>query len=143
VAGAAGHPEQDAALVLLADLVRVGLERAEELARKTYEYCSAAGEPDAGAFLVGQLFNIRVHQGRLAEMLDDVSGAAEEFPGVVAFRTALAMILADQGRHTDATAILDAIFGPGGSGVPDDLDWLATMAFACHAAVACGDTVKT
>ena len=83
---------------------------------------------------MGQLFNIRFHQGRLDEVTDELAAAADAYPrhrGV-------------PGRDGDrgdrarppraARPSLDAVFGPGGIGVPDDLNWLTTIAFATHAA---------
>ena len=65
------------------------LADSERLADEAYELCRASGQPDARAFWVGQRFNIRFHQGRLDEVIDDLAAVADEYPGIVAFRAAL------------------------------------------------------
>ena len=115
------------------------LAESERLADEAYEYARTSGQPDASAFWVGHRFNIRFHQGRLTETAEELAGAAEEYPGIVAFRAARAMVLADLDRFDEARQALDAIFAPGGTGVPDDLNWLTTIAFATHAAAGTGD----
>jgi class 3 adenylate cyclase len=115
------------------------LDDSERLAAEAYEYARTSGQPDAEAFWVGQLFNIRFHQGRLEEVSDDLAAAGDAYPGIVAFRTATAMVATELDRFDEARAILDAVFRPGGSGVPDDLNWLTTIAFATQAAARIGD----
>ena len=115
------------------------LDDSERLADEAYGYARASGQPDASAFWVGHRFNIRFHQGRLDEITDELATAAEDYPGIVAFRAAMAMVAADLDRPDEARRSLDKLFGPGGSGVPDDLNWLTTIAFATQAAALVGD----
>jgi len=116
------------------------LELSERLACEAYEYCEQAGQPDAEGFYIGQRFNIGFHHGgRLDGVVDELAAAADRYPGIVAFRAALAMVDAELGDVDGCRAALDAIFGPTGCGVPDDLNWLTTMAFSAHAAAELGD----
>jgi hypothetical protein len=115
------------------------LDESERLADEAYEYAKASGQPDARAFWVGQKFNIRFHQGRLGEVSDELSETADSYLGIGAFRAAVAVVAAELDQLDQAGLALDAIFGPGGTGVPDDLNWLVTVAFATQAAARLGD----
>ena len=115
------------------------LDESERLADEAYEYTRASGQPDAGAFWVGQRFNIRFHQGRLGEVADELASTADDYPGIVAFRAAVAMVAAELEQPDPARRALDAILGPGGTGIPDDLNWLVCVAFAAQAAARLDD----
>ena len=56
------------------------LDDSERLAEEAYECARASGQPDATAFWIGQLFNIRFHQGRLDEITDELAAAADAYP---------------------------------------------------------------
>jgi len=118
------------------------LSESERLADEAFEQTHLSQQPDAAAFRVGQIFCIRFHQGRLAEVLDELSFAARAYPGIVAFRTAEAMAAAELGKTDRARALLDSVFGPGGTGVADDLNWLVSMALGAHAAARVGDVER-
>lgn len=115
------------------------LDESERLADEAYEYAKASGQPDARAFWVGQKFNLRFHQGRLGEIIDELAETADLYPGIVAFRAAVAMVAAELEQFDQARRALDAIFGPGGTGVPDDLNSLISVAFAAQAAAKLDD----
>jgi class 3 adenylate cyclase len=115
------------------------LDESERLADEAYEYTRASGQPDAAAFWVGQRFNIRFHQGRLGEIVEELAEAADEHRGIVAFRAAVALVAAELHQPDPARHALDAIFGPEGTGIPDDLNWLTSAAFATQAAAQLGD----
>jgi class 3 adenylate cyclase/tetratricopeptide (TPR) repeat protein len=115
------------------------LDDSERLADEAYQCAKASGQPDAYAFWVGQVFNIRFHQGRLDEIADELAATADAYPGIVAFRAAIAMVATELERFDEARSGLDAIFGASGTGVPDDLNWLTTIAFATQAAARLGD----
>ena len=84
------------------------LDDSERLAEEAYECARASGQPDATAFWIGQLFNIRFHQGRLAEITDELAAAADAYPGIVAFRAAMAMVATELDRFDEARCALDA-----------------------------------
>jgi class 3 adenylate cyclase len=115
------------------------LADSEQLAEEAYEYTRASGQPDARAFWVGQLFNIRFHQGRLDEIAEELAATADDYPGIVAFRCAVAMVAAELGQPERARLALDAVLGPAGTDIPDDLNWLVSTAFATQAAAQIGD----
>jgi hypothetical protein len=118
------------------------LSESERLADEAFEQTHMSQQPDAAAFRMGQIFNIRFHQGRLVEILDELSSVALVYPGIVAFRAAEAMAAAELGRTDRARAALDSVFGPGGTGVADDLNWLVSMALGAHAAARVGDVER-
>ncbi len=115
------------------------LDESERLADEAYEHAQASGQPDARAFLVGQRFAIRFHQGRLGQVADELATAADDYPGIIAFRAAVAMVAAELDQLVQSRNALDGIFAPGGTGVPDDLNWLISVAFATQAAARLGD----
>ena len=115
------------------------LDESERLAAEAYEYTRTSGPPDARAFWVGQRFNIRFHQGRLGEVTEELAAAADDYPGIVAFRAAVAMVSAELQQPDPARHALNAIFGPGGTGIPDDLNCLVSVAFATQAAAQLND----
>jgi class 3 adenylate cyclase/tetratricopeptide (TPR) repeat protein len=115
------------------------LDESERLADEAYEYAKASGQPDARAFWVGQIFNIRFHQGRLGEVFEELAETADEHPGIVAFRAAVAMVAAELDQLDPARRALDAVVGPEGTGVPDDLNWLISVAFVAQASARLGD----
>jgi class 3 adenylate cyclase len=115
------------------------LDESERLADEAYEYARASGQPDARAFWVGQRFYLRYQQGRLGEVTEDLAEAANAYPGIVAFRAAVAMVAAELGQFERARRALDAVFGPSGTGIPDDLNWLVTVAFSTQAAARLND----
>ncbi len=75
----------------------------EHLADEAYACSRRPASPTRAAFWVGQRFNIRFHQGRLHEVLPEVEQATRDYPGIIAFRTAVAMIHAELG-DPDAAA---------------------------------------
>jgi class 3 adenylate cyclase len=114
------------------------LETGERLAREAYDLACASGQPDADVYWVGQCFSIRFHQGRLEEVAGDLAATAQANPRITALRAGMALLAAECGRPAEARAALDVIFGPGGSGPPDDLNWMTTIAVSVHAAAAVG-----
>jgi class 3 adenylate cyclase/tetratricopeptide (TPR) repeat protein len=118
------------------------LDDAERLADEAFEYTHMSLQPDAAAFHMGQRLSIRFHQGRLAEIIDELEATAAGYPGIVAFRTAGAMAAAELGRTDQARAGLTDIFGPGGTGLPDDLNWLVSMAFSAQASARLDDAAS-
>jgi hypothetical protein len=117
------------------------LEEAELLARDAYQLCVAAGQPDAEAFYAGNLFNIRLHQGRTAEVIDAVEHCAKRFPGIRAFVGAAAVCAAEIGDLDRCRARLDDLAADL-DGIRLDLNWLPAMAMAAHAAAELRDEAR-
>jgi class 3 adenylate cyclase len=108
------------------------LGEAEQLANDAYQLCSQAGQPDAEAFYAGNLFNIRLHQGRLGEVIDEIERCAEMFPGIRVFVGGAAVCAAEIGDLDRCRARLDELAADLDA-IRFDLNWLPAMAMAAHA----------
>lgn len=110
--------------------MRGQLDRAEELVRENLELGLRSDQGDATTWFLGQLFTIRLLQGRLPEMLDDVTDqvatAAEAIP---AWRAAMAVVLAHSGGRRDAEAVLEELAVDSFAALPRDIVWLNGMSF--------------
>jgi class 3 adenylate cyclase len=114
------------------------LTEAERLATDAYRACVDAGQVDAEAFYAGQLFTIRLHQGRLDEVVDLIERSAASFPGVRAFAAAAATCGAELDDLTMCRRWLDDVAGEI-ERVRFDLNWLPTMTLTALAASRLGD----
>lgn len=108
-------------------------DEAEALARDAYELSLQAGQPDAEAFYTGNVFNIRLHQGRLGEVIDMVERCVEKYRGIRAFVGAVAVCAAETGDWERCRATLDDLAADL-DGIRFDVNWLAAMAMAANAA---------
>ncbi|MGH9272434.1 MAG: hypothetical protein ACRDZ2_14295, partial [Ilumatobacteraceae bacterium] len=115
------------------------LDEAEQLAAEAYQLCLQGGQKDAEAFYAGQLFTIRLHQGRLGEVIERVEEAATRYPGIRAFRAAVAVCAAEIGDLERCRRDLDDI-AAGLDQIRFDLNWLPAMALATVAAARLGAT---
>ena len=110
--------------------MRGQLDRAEELVRDNLELGLRSDQGDAATWFTGQLFTIRLLQGRLPEMLDDVTDqvatAAEAIP---AWRAAMAVVLANSGGRGDAEAVLEELAVDSFAALPRDIVWLNGMSY--------------
>lgn len=110
--------------------MRGRLDRAEELVRENLELGLRSDQGDATTWFTGQLFTIRMLQGRLPEMLEDVTdqvaAAAESIP---AWRAAMAVVLAHSGGRRDAEAVLEEFAVDSFAALPRDIVWLNGMSY--------------
>lgn len=110
--------------------MRGQLDRAEQLVRENLELGLSSDQGDALTWFTGQLFTIRLLQGRLPEMLEDVTDqvatAAEAIP---AWRAAMAVVLANSGGRSDAEAVLDDLARDSFAALPRDIVWLNGMSY--------------
>jgi class 3 adenylate cyclase len=117
------------------------LEEAEVLARDAYQLSVEAGQRDAEAFYAGNLFNIRLHQGRLGEVAKTVERCAERFPGIRAFGWAVAVCAAETGDLEQCRAKFEDL-APDLDSIRFDLNWLPAMAMAANAAAELRDEAR-
>lgn len=117
------------------------LEEAERLARAAYQLCEQAGQPDAEAFYAGNLFSIRLHQGRCGEVIGEVERCAEMFPGIRAFVGAAAVCAAETGDLERCRARLGEL-ATDLDGIRFDLNWLPAIAMAAHASAELRDEAR-
>ncbi len=87
-----------------------------------------------------QLYQLHRDRGTMAEFLPLFEAAGAESPLIAAFRAALALALAEQGRTTDAHRELDDLLAAGLDHLPHDSLWPATLILAGETAAVVGDT---
>lgn len=112
--------------------MRGDLNRAEELVRENLELGLRTEQGDATTWFIGQLFAIRLLQGRLPEMLADVDDQVVTVAGAIpAWRAAMAVVLAQVGATADAEAVLEDLAADSFSALPRDMIWLNGMTCLC------------
>ena len=118
-------------------LVDGDLDRAEQLA---FDALALGGEePGAEACLGVNLVDIRLYQGRSAEVLDLLAGAADAFPHIPCYRAVLALCAAEAG-DADLAARSYGHFRDGGfAGIPEDSNRLLTLVVLADAAAQLDD----
>jgi class 3 adenylate cyclase/tetratricopeptide (TPR) repeat protein len=114
------------------------LDEAEELATEAYHLCLDGGQTDAEAFYTGQLFTIRLHQGRLDEVVELVERSASRYPGIKAFRAAVATCAAEVDDLDRCRHALDEV-ADGLEEIRFDLNWLPAIAIAAVATARLAD----
>ncbi len=87
-------------------LVRGDLQASEQLAIEAHKVGSAAGEPDAGPSLIGQLGRIRFFQGREGELAKQVLPRAGEPDSLAVTRAFAAVVLIATGCPNDARELM-------------------------------------
>ncbi len=116
---------------------RGDLARSEQLAGEAGELGLRWEQPDALTWFAGQLYSIRLLQGRLHEIIDAIEDqAATQADGIPAWRCAHAYALAECGRHEEAAAILGELWDRGFERLPVDMLWLHAMVFLSGTATA-------
>jgi tetratricopeptide (TPR) repeat protein len=94
------------------------VEEAERLADEALRLGTETGQPDAFTIYGGQLFCIRWHQGRGAELLDLLTQVAADRPDLPVLRAGVALLLVEAGRGAEVDvdpAALEAL--------PYDVTW--------------------
>src|SRR5690625_4784450 len=109
--------------------MRGRLAEAEQLAAATFDLGMRTDQADASTWFAGQIFTIRMLQGRLPEILgevgEQVASVADSIP---AWRTAMALALAQSDRRAEAEAILEQFAG-GLEQLPRDILWLNALTY--------------
>ena len=86
-----------------------------------------------------QLFSLRRHQGRLAELEDAVRQFADQLPAMPAWRCALAVLYLDAGREAEARREYERLAARGFASLPRDNVWLVALALLAEVCAALGD----
>lgn len=98
---------------------------AEQLMLDCYSLGVKTGQADAFTWFAGQLFTLRMVQGRLSEIVDQVrEQVATVAHGIPSWRAALALTFARTGHLAEAESILDEFAADSFSQVPRDMLWL-------------------
>jgi DNA-binding SARP family transcriptional activator len=117
-------------------LARGRLDQAETLAKHAREQGSAHGDNVAEIVFVGQLFQIRLHQGRLAEIDGELRLVADQLPGA---RAAYAYLCCEAGRKDDAASEVGILMGGGPESLARDASWPLAVALLSETVVRLGD----
>lgn len=112
--------------------MRGDLDRGEELAVAAFELGTETEQPDATTWFAGQLFTLRLLQGRLPELLDEIEAQViTQSGGIPAWRAAYALALTTVDRHDEAATILDEFVDREFAQLPLDMLWLHGMTYLC------------
>jgi len=125
------------------ELVAGSLAEADRLALEGFEAGQVAGQPDAFRWYAAQLFVIRMHQGRLDELLE-VLAAAPRRAGrsrtvPLLTQAFLATIFTELDREEEARAAYKRLMSDGLDDVPFDFAWLPIVALGAAAAARLDD----
>jgi hypothetical protein len=82
------------------------------------------------------LFDLRVLQGRIEEMIDPIALAAAENPAIPLLRVALTAGYCLVGRTDEAAPLFEQYVSTGFTEIPRDLSWTSAMVWAQESAVA-------
>lgn len=107
------------------------LQAAEQWAIQTLEVATGSGEPDAAMLFGAQLANVRYHQGRVGELVEQIVQFAGEPHSLSSWRGDASIALIESGRVDEARALASA---EDFQSVPSDLTWSIGM---FHWAEAC------
>lgn len=118
-------------------LHRGDLVRAEDLARAAADTRSSV--PEAQACLAVNLVNIRLYQGRPAEMMPTLAGAVQMYPEIPAYRAVLAFCTAEAGDLDGARSLLRSFDEAEYANLPVDTNRFLALALLGHVAADVGD----
>jgi len=105
-------------------LIEGDLQSSEQFATEAFEAGNACGEPDAAIFLGGQLFTIRLLQGRAGELAEQLAQLAGQSGSLPAWRAAAANSLMQAGRDAQARQL---VLAEDFQNVPRDAVWSGTV----------------
>lgn len=110
-------------------------QAAEELIFETFELGKRTGQSDAFTWFAGQLYTLRMLQGRLAEVVHQVRDqVATMADGIPSWKAAMALALSTTGYDDEAGSILDEFAANDFAQIPRDMLWLNGM---CYLTMAC------
>jgi class 3 adenylate cyclase len=130
IAARTGLPSQRWNLTMLRSwraLLAGHLDEAEKYANECFEVGTKMGVRVAIATYGGQLFFIRLEQGRLAELLDVMRQVYAESPTIPSLRASFAYMDCQLHRYAEAAARFDAEYAQGFTDFPFDATWLNAM----------------
>lgn len=102
-------------------------ERADALAVAALDHVDGLDHPETMLAYGIQLVGFRLQQGRGAEIVDLLAGAAADNPAVPGMQCALAFALAQAGEHLRARDHLLALSAADFAAIPDDSNWAISM----------------
>jgi class 3 adenylate cyclase/tetratricopeptide (TPR) repeat protein len=114
------------------------LEQAEQRATDALNFGLETEEADAFTIYGSQLLNIRVRQGRIAELIPLIEQTVAAMPGQPVYKSVLAMALADAGDLERCRVLLDEAHAEEFA-IPPDNSWSSALYCWADAAVRTGD----
>ena len=112
---------------------------ADDLAVAALDHVVGLDHPEAMLAYGLQLVGFRLQEGRGAEIVDLLAGAAADHPAVPAMRCGLALALAQAGEEVRAGVHLAALSADGFAAIPDDSNWAVSMASLAETTCLLGD----
>ncbi len=112
---------------------------ADDLAVAALDHVVGLDHPETMLAYGLQLVGFRLQEGRGAEIVDLLAGAAADHPAVPAMRCGLALALAQAGEEVRAGEHLAALSADGFAAIPDDSNWAVSMASLAETTCLLGD----
>jgi class 3 adenylate cyclase/tetratricopeptide (TPR) repeat protein len=112
------------------------LATGERLNDEALAVASDIGAPEALGAWGAVLFDLRLHQGRVEELIDAFAQTAAENPAIPALRVLLASGYCLVGRTDEATPLFEHDVSTGFTEIPRDVTWTTAMVWAQECAVA-------
>ncbi len=120
-------------------LLRGHLDDAEGLATVAFDLGQVGQATNALVAYGASLFALRFEQGRLIELDSAVRDFVDQYPGLVAWRCALAWLCCEAGDLDEARSHIAAIVEGGLERLPRDTTWLVAMTFLSFACAVTGE----
>ncbi len=121
-------------------LLAGNLKRAEELAADALAAGAPAEAVTAREYYAMQLLAIRREQDQMAGLEGAARRLVDTNPDRPGWRAALAMLLCDSGRRSEAQVEVDALARHGFAEIPHDGDWMTTAVLIADVCAELGDT---
>jgi DNA-binding SARP family transcriptional activator/tetratricopeptide (TPR) repeat protein len=85
------------------------LAESQGLAAESYRLGQSTGQPDAAVYFGANQLVVRLHQGRMGEVADDLDRATESAPAMtLSWRTWRAVLHCEEGQQTEARPLFEA-----------------------------------
>lgn len=121
-------------------IMRGDFAAGEEKAGEAYEYGVRAQGTHVALLRAGELFLVRRDQGRIGQLLDEVSGFLEtQHQTLPAWRAARVVARAESGDRELAAAELTELMRDGCAAIPRDMFWLGAVCLAAAGAAGLND----
>jgi DNA-binding SARP family transcriptional activator len=120
-------------------LLAGSLDRADRLAAEALAAGGPAEAVTASQYYAIQLLAIRRDQGRMGELEQPARQMVAGNPGRPAWRAALASLLCEEGRWTEAEEEFERLAAHDFEDVPRDLDWMIAMTLLSDVCADLGD----
>ena len=121
-------------------LLAGSLDRADRLASEALAAGAPAEAVTAAQYYAIQVLGIRRDQGRMGELEQAARQLVEDNPGRPAWRAALATLLCQEGRLSEAREEFERLAGGDFEDIPKDLDWMIAITLLSDVCADLGDS---